>query len=120
MFLFISKEPHNMAFRDVGKINSLVVALVKKGTLPSKKKKRFFESGEEKRKRWFSTDGWTLETVGKQQENAENVQNCSLLDAYELHVSIILVLLLAGSASNKSRKVSFQTPQRGKKSDLYQ
>ena len=55
-----------MAFRDVGKINSLVVALVKKGTLPSKKKKRFFESGEEKKKRWFSTDGWTLETVGKQ------------------------------------------------------
>ena len=60
-----------MAFRDVGKVNGLVVALVKKGTLPSKKKKRSFESGEEKRKRWFSTDGWTVETVGKQQENAE-------------------------------------------------
>ena len=58
-----------MAFRDIGKVNGLVVALVKKGTLPSKKKKRSFESEEEKRKRWFSTDGWTV--VGKQQENAE-------------------------------------------------
>lgn len=60
-----------MAFRDVGKVNGIVVALVKKGALPSEKKKRSFESEEEKRKRWFSSDGWTVETVGKHQENAE-------------------------------------------------
>ncbi|XP_067042881.1 zinc metalloproteinase nas-13-like [Acropora muricata] len=58
-----AKESHNMAFRDVGKVNGLVVALVKKGTLPSEKKKRSFASKEEKRKRWFSTDGWTVETI---------------------------------------------------------
>ena len=53
-----------MAFLDVGEINALKFTLVEEGSLlPSKKRKRYFERGEGKTKRWFS--GWTLEYVRK-------------------------------------------------------